>query len=241
MSFLDTLWPTILRASQSTGLDPRLIAAQAALESGYGQHAPGNNLFGIKGGNGPALATNEVVNGQPVQTTAQFRSYASPQDSVLGYANFINSNKRYAPVKAAQGLDAQIQAMGQSGYATDPNYAQKIGAIAHSLQPPPQAASGAINAAAPPPPAAPSVSPPASPMVASAGIPASVASYATSDDNAKSPLQRLGDALMRFPSGPQAQTRMPGPSATNGDALLKYMANPHALTDFLLKKRLGLG
>lgn len=256
MAFLDDLWPAILRASQATGLDPRLIAAQATLESGGGKHAPGNNLFGIKGGNGPALATKEVVNGQPVNTTAQFRGYASPADSVMGYANFINSNKRYGPVKAAQGLDAQIQAMGQSGYATDPNYAQKISSIAHTLQPPqqlsPQAQNFVNNNPQPggygpgisDPNAAPSLGsmapsqPPASPMVANAGIPADVASYATADDNQKSPLQKLGHALMKFPDGPQAKTSMPGPSATNGDALLKFMQNPRALTDYFLKKRL---
>lgn len=134
--FVSSVTPAAIEASKSTGLDPRLIVAQAALESGYGQHAPGNNLFGIKshgqpGGN--VLPTTEVVNGQPVQTTDSFRAYASPADSVAGYADFINSNPRYAAVKGAQGLDAQIQAMGASGYATDPQYGAKLASIARSL------------------------------------------------------------------------------------------------------------
>ncbi|MGN6768277.1 MAG: glycoside hydrolase family 73 protein [Rhizobiaceae bacterium] len=146
-SFVDGVMPAALEASKATGIDPRIIVAQAALESGYGQHAPGNNLFGIKGGNGPELATKEVVNGQPVNTTAQFRQYASPADSVQGYADFINSNPRYGDLKAAQGLDAQLQALGASGYATDPAYAAKVGSIARGITVP-QAATDAVSALA---------------------------------------------------------------------------------------------
>lgn len=134
--FVSSIAPAALEASQRTGVDPRIIVAQAALESGWGKHAPGNNLFGIKshgqdGGN--TLATTEVVNGQPVRTNASFRAYASPADSVSGYADFINENPRYAAFKAAQGLDGQIDALGASGYATDPNYAAKIRSIASGL------------------------------------------------------------------------------------------------------------
>lgn len=137
--FVSSVMPLAQEASAKTGLDPRLIVAQAALESGYGQHAPGNNLFGIKshgqpGGN--TLPTTEVVNGQPVQTSDSFRAYASPADSVSGYADFINANPRYAPVKAAQGLEGQAEALGQSGYATDPNYGSKVLQIARALPAP---------------------------------------------------------------------------------------------------------
>jgi hypothetical protein len=76
------------------------------------------------------------VNGQPVKTTDSFMSYASPADSANGYADFINKNPRYAAVKSASGLDAQAEALGQSGYATDPNYGQKVLQIARSLPAP---------------------------------------------------------------------------------------------------------
>lgn len=143
--FVNSVMPLAQEASAKTGLDPRLIVAQAALESGWGKSAPGNNLFGIKshgqpGGN--VLPTTEVVNGQPVQTTDSFRAYASPAESVQGYADFITSNPRYKPMMAAQGLEAQAAALGQSGYATDPNYGQKVLQIARSL-PTPAAASAA--------------------------------------------------------------------------------------------------
>jgi hypothetical protein len=137
--FTNSVMPIAQAASEKTGIDPRLIVAQAALETGYGKSAPGNNLFGIKshgqpGGN--VLPTTEVVNGQPVRTTDSFAAYASPADSANGYADFINKNPRYAPLKAAQGLEAQAAALGQSGYATDPNYGQKVLQIARGLPAP---------------------------------------------------------------------------------------------------------
>lgn len=79
---------------------------------------------------------------------------------------------------------------------------------------------------------------PASPMVANAGIPGEVASYATSDDKKDGLLSRLGKALQKYPDAPVAKTNMPGPSATNGDALLKYLQQPRALAEMLMKKRL---
>jgi flagellar protein FlgJ len=76
-----------------------------------------------------------------------FRGYASPADSVAGYADFLLKNPRYKPMMQAQGLDAQLQALGASGYATDPNYANSVGAIARSLNLPGNAA-GATEAMA---------------------------------------------------------------------------------------------
>ena len=45
--FKRTYYPTIERVCAETGLNPLFVAAQAALESGWGDHAIGNNLFGI--------------------------------------------------------------------------------------------------------------------------------------------------------------------------------------------------
>lgn len=136
-AFIQTMMPHALQVSQATGLDPRLVLAQSALETGYGQHAPGNNYFGIKadGGvpNAQTLATTEVGANGPYQTQAAFRTYPDAGASAQDYAAFIKGNPRYQPVLAAQGLDAQINAMGQSGYATDPNYAAKLRQIAQGL------------------------------------------------------------------------------------------------------------
>lgn len=134
--FIDLLMPHALAASQRTGVDPRIIIAQAAQETGWGAHAPGNNYFGIKShgrAGGQNLATTEFVNGQRVGQTDSFRGYSSPAESVNDYADFLLNNSRYRPMMEAQGLDAQVRALGMSGYATDPNYATSVGSIARGI------------------------------------------------------------------------------------------------------------
>lgn len=48
--FKRTYYPAIERTCAETGLNPLFVAAQAALETGWGKHAIGNNLFGITAG-----------------------------------------------------------------------------------------------------------------------------------------------------------------------------------------------
>ncbi len=120
--------------SKKTGIDPRIILAQAGLETGWGAHAPGNNMFGIKGA-GSSQQTSEYINGKMVSTSANFRGYSSPGASFDGYADFINGNPRYSNMRNATGLDSQINELGKSGYATDPNYANKIKSITNGMAP----------------------------------------------------------------------------------------------------------
>ena len=155
-AFIDTLLPAAIEESKRTGVDPRIIVAQAAQETGWGRSAPGNNYFGIKShgqGGGQTLATNEVVNGKTVRIRDSFRTFESPTDSVRGYGDFILQNPRYQPLREAQGLDAQLQALQASGYATDPNYSRSVGAIARSINLPNEVAAltpeAAIEAVAP--------------------------------------------------------------------------------------------
>ncbi len=135
--FVDMLMPAAMEASQRTGIDPRIIVAQAAQETGWGRSAPGNNFFGIKShgkGGGQTFKTHEYVNGKRVNISDSFRQFGSPADSVAGYADFILENPRYRPLMAAQGLDAQLEALQASGYATDPNYSRSVGSIARGIQ-----------------------------------------------------------------------------------------------------------
>lgn len=135
-AFINSILPAAIQYGQRIGVDPRIIVAQAAHESAWGRSAPGNNYFGIKShgkGGGQTFTTHEVINGQRVKMNDSFRTFNSPSDSVAGYADFLTSNKRYQPMLAAQGLDAQIDALGRSGYATDPNYADRIRSIAKNI------------------------------------------------------------------------------------------------------------
>lgn len=131
--FQQQFMPYAQAAGARTGIDPRLILAQSALETGYGRSAPGNNFFGIKShgqGGGNTLMTQEFEGGQMVDVPQSFRGYESPEQSFQGYADFILNNPRYRDVMAQGDLAGQIGAMGASGYATDPEYARKLASIA---------------------------------------------------------------------------------------------------------------
>lgn len=153
--FIQQIMPYAIEASKRTGVDPRIIVGQAALESNYGQSAPGLNFFGIKSHGregGQTLNTTEYGSGGAYKTADSFRKYGSMGESVDDYARFILENKRYAPVREAQGIDAQLAALQKSGYATDPQYASKVGSIArlvdgdmNSYTPPERAAEKAAE------------------------------------------------------------------------------------------------
>lgn len=136
--FVSRIWPHALSVSQRTGLDPRLVAAQAALETGWGKSAPNNNYFGIKShgqGGGSVQATKEFENGQMVSRNANFRAYDDIGQSANDYATFLETNPRYKPLLESVGLDNQIAALATSGYATDPLYGDKVRSIAMGIDP----------------------------------------------------------------------------------------------------------
>lgn len=111
----------------------RLMASQAAQESGYGVHAPGNNFFGIKAGKSwkgdvQRLRTTEYnAAGQPFKTYAKFRKYATPEEGMQDRVNFMNS--RFAKAQNAPTFEGAVKGLGQGkygAYATDPNYFNAI-------------------------------------------------------------------------------------------------------------------
>ena len=136
--FAATLAPLLQGAAQSLGVSPKVLLAQAALESGWGRSMPGNNLFGVKAGAGwsggsvQAYTHEASATGEVGQTT-QFRAYPSLAAAVADYVQLIAHNARY---RSALGAGADPMAYGQAlvagGYATDPNYASKLAAVAGS-------------------------------------------------------------------------------------------------------------
>lgn len=136
--FVTELWPHAERAAQKLGVDPRVLVAQAALESGWGQHVmqhgnghSSNNLFGIKAdtrwdGDQVRAKTMEFRNGALAREQAAFRAYASPAESMADYADFISSNPRYQDALGSANPQHYAQELQRAGYATDPAYAHKI-------------------------------------------------------------------------------------------------------------------
>ncbi len=143
--FVASIWPQAKRAAAELGVDPKVLIAQAALETGWGKHqiqttgASGNsanNLFGIKAGGswrGDSVRslTTENINGADRSELANFRAYASPAESFADYVKLLKTQPRYRDALAA-GNDGRryAAALQKAGYATDPAYAAKITAIA---------------------------------------------------------------------------------------------------------------
>ncbi|MHC1480559.1 flagellar assembly peptidoglycan hydrolase FlgJ [Frateuria aurantia] len=143
--FVRDLAPHAMAAARKLGLSFRLLLAQAALETHWGRSIPSDpvngssfNLFGIKAGGGWTghrvnVPTLEYEDGIAVKRMAQFRAYSSAQASFDDYAELIGNDPRYAQIKG-HGDDVLSFASGlvDGGYATDPNYAAKVMAIANS-------------------------------------------------------------------------------------------------------------
>ncbi|MEX5556914.1 flagellar assembly peptidoglycan hydrolase FlgJ [Pseudomonas rhodesiae] len=144
--FVATMLPMAEAAAKRIGIDPKYLVAQAALETGWGKSVmraqdgtSSHNLFGIKAGKswqgGQARAiTSEFRDGAMVKETAQFRSYDSYQDSFHDLVTLLQSNDRYKDVvKSADNPERFVRELQKAGYATDPNYANKISQIANSM------------------------------------------------------------------------------------------------------------
>ena len=134
-AFFMRIAPKAIMVAQELGIDPRIVVAQAALETGWGKSVKGNNLFGIKSHgktDGLMVQTHEVLDGKRQKITDSFRQYESFDDSIEDYGLVLRENKRYQPMLEADTLEEQITALGRSGYATDPEYAKKIADIAKS-------------------------------------------------------------------------------------------------------------
>jgi flagellar protein FlgJ len=146
-SFVQDLWPQAQQAGQLLGVDPRHLLAQAALESNWGRNVPqdsagrsSNNLFGIKAsadwtGATVTSGTQEFQGNAPTNTAAQFKAYATPAQSFQDYVALLRNNPRYSTALNTGGdLQAFASGLQRGGYATDPDYASKIAAVAGSLK-----------------------------------------------------------------------------------------------------------
>lgn len=110
---------------------PSIVIAQAILESGWGKYAIENNIFGIKAGpswNGKAIIRNtkEWDGRRYITKESRFRAYDSIEDSILDYLNLVGKSKRYEQVKEAKNYRDAARKLQESGYATDPEYSNKL-------------------------------------------------------------------------------------------------------------------
>jgi flagellar protein FlgJ len=142
-AFINTIWPIVQKVGEEMGVEPKAIISQAALETGWGKYIihesngkNSHNLFGIKSdrrwdGAAANVSTLEYRNGVAKKEVATFRSYESYEHSLKDYANFVKSSSRYEDaVNNGSSIKGYSEGLQEGGYATDPNYAEKIQGIA---------------------------------------------------------------------------------------------------------------
>ncbi|AQR69100.1 flagellar biosynthesis protein FlgJ [Janthinobacterium sp. LM6] len=147
--FLASIKPWTQETGARLGVAPEIVAAHAALESGWGQRplrqgtgADTNNLFGIKAGGKwqGDVASNvtteyEAGSGTALKKTERFRSYPDQASAFRDYAQVLLDNPRYrAALNTGSDAGAFAQGLARGGYATDPNYAAKLTQLATRLQ-----------------------------------------------------------------------------------------------------------
>ncbi len=145
--FIALYFPYAHYVESKTGLASTITLTQAALESGWGDKAVGNNFFGIKAKKDTPLAqkqlftTREVLKNNTTrfpeilsiskradglfeyQVRDWFRKYATPAESFADYANLFQRLPRYK--KAWENRtkpDVFFAEIHKAGYATAPNY-----------------------------------------------------------------------------------------------------------------------
>lgn len=138
--FINKYGAFIHKVTAKTGILPGTLIAQAFLESSANGKVGGsqlsreaNNFFGIKcgpnwSGGKYYINTKEYGQNGAYYVKACFRKYASVEDSIKDYVNFLKVNNRYAKagVFKAKTVKEQAEALKRAGYATAPSYAQLV-------------------------------------------------------------------------------------------------------------------
>lgn len=136
-AFIKEIGPIAKEVDREFELLPSITIAQACLESDYGKSSLSqkyNNLFGVKGNNpntSAVLTTKEYVKGKWIVVKARFQIYDSYEASIRAHARLFQkgttwNKQQYKHVLNAKDYRKQAHALVQDGYATDPNYADKL-------------------------------------------------------------------------------------------------------------------
>jgi flagellum-specific peptidoglycan hydrolase FlgJ len=158
--FVNKYLPHAKKVEAKTGISAIATLTQAALESAWGDIAPGNMFFGVKdtdgiNGNEQLITTTEyssranlkfpvIISITPVIRNGRkmfkyiikdyFRKYNTPEDCFNDHAQFFLKNSRYSKALAVKhDYNNFFEEIAKAGYATDPNYADTLKAVSKSI------------------------------------------------------------------------------------------------------------
>jgi len=121
-------WDVVVKTAKEAGAKfPECVAAQWALESGWGQHTSGkNNYFGLKG-SGSTVETNEFINGQWITIKAGFIDFPDLKTCVSYLVDrWYKDFDGHKGVNRATSRNECARLLVKEGYATDPDYSIKL-------------------------------------------------------------------------------------------------------------------
>ena len=137
--FISELCRTPTAAARELGVDPRNLIAQAALETGWGRSQPGgdsHNLFGIKAGanwNGASVQANTQEFDAGVASRSR-RELSRLRVAPRERRRLCPPDSRQPALRGRMNTGSDVQAFANAlqrgGYATDPDYARKLAAVA---------------------------------------------------------------------------------------------------------------
>lgn len=161
IEFVSKFYSFALATEKKLGISAIAILAQAALESGWGKFAPGFMFFGVKdtdglNGNEQLIVTieyskrnnlkfPEIIEIKPVVLNGvkffkytvkdYFRKYNSPEECFSDHARFFFKNANYKKALAVKSdTYLFIEEIAKAGYATAPNYATELKAVARTIE-----------------------------------------------------------------------------------------------------------
>ena len=127
--FIETYAQLAVDEMLNAGIPSSITLAQAILESNWGQGETAmnaNNYFGIKCYNGWEGPTFFAMDDEPGKSC--FRKYDDIVQSFRDHSEFLKQGVRYEPLFDNPHTDYEAWAKGlkSCGYATDPEYAEKL-------------------------------------------------------------------------------------------------------------------
>ncbi len=156
-TFYKLYYHSAVISERKTNVPALVILAQAAVESGWGEHAPGNMFFGIKAtatwkGKKQLITTTEIHSNRNVKypeiisitaiaggkykykVRAWFRAYDNAAESFSDHGEFLRTNPRYANAFLTNSPSEFVDEISIAGYATDPQYAITLKKVIKMLE-----------------------------------------------------------------------------------------------------------
>ena len=157
--FITKHLPFALETERKMGISAIFILAQSALETGWGKHALGNMMFGVKAKESMPPEKRQLVQTTEILATDKekfpeiisiekrldgkykytvkdwFRKYDTPEESFTDHAHLFLTNKRYAKALEVKTDPYKFaEEVAKAGYATEPTYAERLKKVIRMIE-----------------------------------------------------------------------------------------------------------